>query len=111
MDAGAGLCVDADIAEIRREGRDPVPPVAEPRQIERLGVQRPSAGRPATRELRFVIRETLGDLELQIAVCLDEIQHLRAGPDERLHQLVVHEAERLRAQIVHRVLDRQVTVL
>ena len=93
MDPGAGFCVDADVAEICREGRDPVPPVAEPGQVERFGIQRSPAAGSSAGQFWLVIGEAFGDLELQLAVRLDVIQHLRAGPDKRLHQLVVHEPE------------------
>ena len=53
---------------------------------------RPPGG-PAAGQFRLVVREALGDLEPQIAVRLNEIQHLRAGANERLHQVVVHEPE------------------
>jgi hypothetical protein len=93
VDPGAGFCVDADVAEIRGERGDPVPPFTQPRQIERFYIQRPSAGGSSAGQFRFVIRETLGDLELQLAVCFDEVEHVRAIANKRLHQVVVHEPE------------------
>ncbi len=99
VDAGPGFGVDTDVAEVGGKRRDPVPPFAEPIQVERFRVQRPSARRPTTRQFGLVIREPLGDFELQLAVLLDEVEHLRAGVHERLDQFTVHHAQRLRLEV------------
>ncbi len=70
VDAGAGLGIDSDVAEVHREGGDAVGPFAELGQVERGGRQGPSTAGPSAGQLGLVIGETLGDLEPQIAVLL-----------------------------------------
>ncbi len=107
VNPGASFGIDADIAEIRWEGGDPVFPGAELAPIHRARAQRPPAARPPAGQLGLVIGKALGDGEAQLAVFLDEIEHCRAGPHEGVHQIGVHVAQRLGLQIVDGVGDRQ----
>ena len=84
MQASPGLGVESDVGPVRRERRDPITPLAELVQIERRCAQRAAAARAAAGQLWFVIRETGGDLETQTTVRLDEVEHRRAGPHERV---------------------------
>ena len=63
----------------------------EPGEVERFGVMTKS-GRPsaARRQLPLVIREPLGDFELQLAVLLHVVEETRAGVHERLDKLAIH---------------------
>ena len=81
---------DPDVAEVGGKRRDPVAPLTEFGQIERLGVQRPPAAGLTAGQLGFVVGKALSDLEPQIAVRLDEVEHVGAGVHECLDELVVH---------------------
>jgi len=88
-----GLSVETDVGPVRGERRDPIPPLAQPGEIERSSGQRSSAARAAARQLGFVIRETMRDFEMQTAVRLHEVEHGRPGSHKRLDQRRVHRAE------------------
>lgn len=92
VQARPGLGVETDVRPVGRERRDPGCPFAQLSQVEGAALSDlPPVGCP--RQLGTIVGKAGGDLELEAAVGLDEIEHRRAGPHERFDQLVVHRPE------------------
>jgi hypothetical protein len=103
VQAGQGFRIEADVGEIDRERRDAGRPFAQAIEVVGGRDERAAATGLPARQLGPVVGESGRDLEAHAAVGLDEVEHPRTRPHERLDHFVVHGAVGLRTQITQRV--------